>query len=376
MSRIRRLMIAPALFVWVIALPCRGEEPAEWEKTCRDRIERLVRDGQVVGIAAGWITPRERLAFGTGRIERDREVVPNEHTVFEIGSVTKVFTTLILAQLIEQRELTLETPVNDLLPPEAQLPNHEGVPIRLVDLATHTSGLPRLPSNLAPDLVLWPNNPYAHYTTERLYAAVRSEERLAPPSKEYRYSNFGMGLLGHILSLRAAEDYQTLVEQRICRPLGLHDTAVTFRDGKERRTAKGHQAAGVPVPDWDILVLTGAGGLRSTVDDLLKFVDAQLHPESTPFPKALLLTHQRRGTVSETLGVGLGWHILVKDGIWWHNGQTGGYHAFVGFDPKAQVGLVLLANSASEAVDACGFEVVKLLAQGPTSKSTGASAVP
>lgn len=375
-NRIRRLIIGPALFFSIIAIPCRGEEPGTWEKTCRDRIERLVRDGEVVGIAAGWITPQGRSVFGFGRTERAGEDVPDENTVFEIGSVTKVFTCLILAQLVEEGRLSLETPVNDLLPTDTRLPDHDGEPIRLVDLATHTSGLPRLPSNLAPDLVLWPNNPYAHYTTQRLYAAVRSAELLAPPGKEYRYSNFGVGLLGHVLALHAEEDYETLVEQRICRPLGLQDTAVTFRDGRQRSSAKGHRGAGVPVPDWDIPVLTGAGGLRSTVNDLLRFVDTQLNPDSTPFPKALLLTHRRRGTVSKTLGIALGWHILVQDGILWHNGQTGGYHSFVGFDPETQVGLVILANSATDAVDACGFDVVKQLAQGSTSESTVGLEVP
>ncbi len=372
----RRLIIGPALFFSIIATPCRGEDPAEWEKSCRDRIERLVRDGEVVGIAAGWTTPRGRSVFGFGRIERAEADAPDENTVFEIGSVTKVFTCLILAQLVEEGRLSLETPVHDLLPKDIRFPDHEGEPIRLADLATHTSGLPRLPSNLAPDLVLWPNNPYARYTTERLYAAVRSAELLSPPGKEYRYSNFGVGLLGHVLALHAGEDYETLVQRRICRPLGLHDTAVTFRDGKPRSTAKGHRGAGVPVPDWDIPVLTGAGGLRSTVDDLLRFVDAQLHPDATPFPEALRLTHRRRGTVSKTLGIALGWHILVQDGILWHNGQTGGYHSFVGFDPKTQVGLVMLANSATDAVDACGFDVVKQLAKGSTRESAVGSGVP
>lgn len=373
MNLVRLIIVAAVLSSGVMAIPCLGEKYSEWEKPGRDRIERLVRDGEVVGIAAGWITTRGRSVFGFGRIASDGEDIPDEHTVFEIGSVTKVFTCLILAQLVEEGQLSLDTPVNELLPADARLPDHEGEPIRLADLATHTSGLPRLPSNLAPDLLLWPNNPYAHYTTERLYAAVRSTELLAPPGKEYRYSNFGVGLLGHVLALQAGEDYETLVERRICRPLGLNDTTVTFRDGKERRTAKGHRGAGVPVPDWDIPVLTGAGGLRSTVHDLLRFAEAQIDPDSTPFPQAVRLTHQRRGTISKTLGIALGWHILVQDGILWHNGQTGGYHSFVGFDPKARVGVVLLANSATDAVDACGFEVVKLLSRRPGGDSSDES---
>jgi CubicO group peptidase (beta-lactamase class C family) len=225
----------------------------------------------------------------------------------------------------------------------------------LYHLATHTSGLPRMPDNFAP---ADPTNPYVDYTVEQMYEFLSGAELTGKPGASAAYSNYGAGLLGHILALQAGSDYETLVRKRIAGPLEMTDTVITLTPELENRLAQGHDETLEPAANWDIPTLAGAGALRSTVDDMLLFLAANLGLTESPISDAMEDSHRRR----EEFGgrhFGLGWFIGQGYGrtIHWHAGETGGYRSFVGFDKERKKGVVVLSNSTNNISD-IGFHLL------------------
>lgn len=273
--------------------------------------------------------------------------------VFEIGSITKVFTTAILADMVTRGQVHLDDPVAQLLPATVKVPSRNGRRITLLDLATQSSGLPRVPTNLAPRDS---SNPYADYTPQRLYDFLSGYELPRDPGATYEYSNLGMGLLGYGLALKTGMSYEQLVTRRVLRPLGMSETAITLSPALRARLVPGHGDTGQVVPNWDLTTLAGAGALRSTMRDMLTFLAANLDSTRGPLAHVLHETHvSRHATNAPNMTIGLAWHILARPGgagtIVWHNGGTGGYRSFIGFDPGRGVGVVLLTNSVVGADD-------------------------
>jgi serine-type D-Ala-D-Ala carboxypeptidase/endopeptidase len=192
-------------------------------------------------------------------------------TVFEIGSITKVFTALLLADTVARGEVKLTDPVEKYLPAEGRPKSFDNKPISLLDLVTYTSGLPRLPTNLRPRDK---DNPYADYSVEQLYKFLSEYTPRYYPGSHYEYANLGFGLLGHVLALQAGRGYEELVVSRICEPLGLSDTRITLTPAMRERLAQGHDKSLHPVPGWDLPTLAGAGALRSTANDMMPFLNA------------------------------------------------------------------------------------------------------
>jgi CubicO group peptidase (beta-lactamase class C family) len=220
----------------------------------------------------------------------------------------------------------------------------------MVDLATHTSGLPRLPTNLTP---ADPANPYADYTVEQLYAFLSGHTLRRDVGAKYEYSNYGFGLLGHVLALRASSTYDALVAARIVNVLGLTSTGIALTPDMRARLAQGHVGT-TAVSNWDIPTLAGAGALHSTARDLVRFVRANMGLLDTPLFAAMEAAYEPRHQAgSDAMQIGLGWHILSRDGrqIVWHNGGTGGYRSFVGFLRDGTRGVVVLTNSNRSADD-------------------------
>ena len=307
-------------------------------------VDRIDLQHQSIGIVVGVIGPEGRRLIAYGHLEKGDLRPLNGDTIFEIGSVTKVFTSLLLADMVQRGEVALGDPVAKYLPPAAKMPERNGRSITLVDLATHTSGLPRLPSNMSPKD---PDNPYVDYSVEQLYQFLSAYQLSRDIGSQYEYSNLGGGLLGHVLALRAGMSYEALVESRISTPLGMNSTRITLTAEMKARLAAGHNAALETVENWDLPTLAGAGALRSTADDLLTFTAANLGYTKSPLAPAMAATLKvRRLTDQPGLEVALGWHIFTTGGkqIIWHNGGTGGYRSFMGFDPIARVGVVVLSN--------------------------------
>jgi CubicO group peptidase (beta-lactamase class C family) len=323
----------------------------------------LIDRGVLVGLVIGIVDGGNSYVFGYGKVSRDVDRRPDGQTVFEIGSVTKVFTALLLADMAEQKLVGFDDPVAELLPGSVVVPQRDGRAITLLDLATHTSGLPRLPDNLAPLIRKKPENPYADYTVKQLYEFLSEHSLARKPGTEYAYSNLGMGLLGHALARRAGTSYENLVVQKICLPLGMKETCIKLPEGLRSRLARGHDRHGKPAANWDIPVLAGAGALRSTADDLLKFLRANVGPSDSPLSPAIRATHRPRHDIGKSNGkIALGWHVRPDGDILWHNGETGGYHSYVAFRPDRTIAVVLLSNSAVGMVDELGLRLMKLLA--------------
>lgn len=325
---------------------------AEIHKILADRVGA---ENQGIGIVVGVIEPKGQRVIAYGSLAKDDSRPLNGDTVFEIGSVTKVFTSLVLMDMARKGEVAVTDPVAKYLPASVKVPERNGKKITLQDLATQSSGLPRMPDNFNPKDEL---NPYADYTAQQLYEFLSYYELKRDIGAQFEYSNLGVGLLGHALCLRAGTDYESMVKARILDPLGMKSTGVTLSPAMKARMAVGHGPNLNPVPNWDIAALAGAGALRSTANDMLTFLAANLGYTKTPLADAMADEISiRRSAGAPNMEIAYNWLIQTKDGrsIIWHNGGTGGYRSYVGFDPKTRVGVVVLANvSTTEGPDDIG----------------------
>lgn len=322
-------------------------------------VERIDKYKQSVGMVVGVIEPAGRRVVAYGKLAANDSRVLDGDTVFEIGSITKVFTSLVLADMVQHHEVELSDPAAAYLPREVQMPQRNGRVITLEDLATHRSGLPRMPSNVDP---IDPSNPYADYAVHRLYAFLSSYQLSRNIDSRFEYSNLGGALLGHVLARRADVDYETLVETRVTKPLNMANTHVSLTEDMKSRLAVGHAYGLEPTPNWDLGALVAAGGLHSTANDLLTFLSAQLRYTETPLAPAMAaMTETRRDT--DRGEVALAWFVESPAGsrIIFHDGTTGGYRSFLGYDPQARTGVVVLSNSATGAgIDDIGLHILNL----------------
>jgi CubicO group peptidase (beta-lactamase class C family) len=345
------LLLAPALVL-------RAQEPSDSEirNILAERIDTLHRG---VGIAIGVIDSNGRryVNYGTLAVNDPRAVASD--TMFEMGSVTKVFTSLVLSGMVQKGEVSLDDAVAKYLPPDVKVPERGGKKITLVDLATHTSGLPRMPTNFAPKDN---SNPYADYGVDRLYAFLSGYALTRDIGEKYEYSNLAVGLLGTALARRAGMDYEAMVKTRVTGPLNMESTVVAFTPAMNARRAVGHSDTREPVANWDLTALAGAGAIRSDAADMLTFVAANLGYVQSPLAGAMAaMTKTRRPGPNGNIEIALGWHITHRGEreIIWHNGGTGGYRTWIGFDPKARVGVVALSNMSTGAgVDDIGMHLV------------------
>jgi len=338
-----------ALCVGLVASAAAQSPPASTASDGEIRTilaERIDVQRQSVGIVVGVLESGGRRIVTYGSPAKGDARTLNGDTVFEIGSISKVFTSLLLADAVERGEVSLTDPVAKFLPASVRMPER-GRAITLQDLATHTSGLPRLPTNMTPKDG---NNPYADYTVAQLYAFLSGYELTRDVGAQYEYSNLGGGLLGHVLALRAGSSYEALVEARITGPLGMASTRITLPAEMQARLATGYSPTLQPATHWDLPTLAGAGALRSTANDLLIFLSAALGDRPSPLARAFsAMTAVRLPTGAPTLEIALGWHVFTANGreVVWHDGGTGGYRTFVGFDRAARRAIVALSNAGT-----------------------------
>ena len=310
-------------------------------------VTRVDLQKRATGIVIGIIEPKGKrlIAHGTMAIGNKRPV--DGDTVFDIGSITKVFTALLLSEMAQRREVALDDPVSKYLPTEVHAPARNRRQITLADLATHTSGLPLRPGNL---ISKDPKNKYADYTVDLLNQFLGSFEPTNDSGSHYEYSNVGYGLLGQALTRRADQGFAELVRSRITEPLGMPNTRLDLTAEMEDRLATGYSSELIPVPHWDWGALESAASLRSTANDLLKLLEAFLGYKKSalaPSMRAMLETRRPGGMPPWSTETGLAWNIFVNNGreIAWKNGNVGGFRAFLGYDLKARVGVVALVNA-------------------------------
>lgn len=322
---------------------------------------RVRRSGLVVGV---------RAVDGTRTWHRG-DLPAGADSLFEIGSVTKTFTALLLADLVLDGTVALDDPVEQYLP---VAPPVVGRPITLEDLATHHSGLPRLPAGTAlRGTTVERHDPYARFDDAEMVRAIARTTPKRPPGEKFAYSNFGAGLLGWALARRTGSTYADLVADRITRPLGLADTWVEVPEGERHRFAPGHGWWGGDAGAWDLALLAGAGGLRSTASDLLGYLSVFAEAATGPLAEAAALTRVPRHDVGP-MKVGLGWIVLpggtgprkfrTAHDLLMHDGGTGGYRSFAAVVPATGRAVVVLASQA-RGVTGLGLQLLRAVADRP-----------
>ncbi|MET3927773.1 serine hydrolase [Devosia sp. 2618] len=320
--------------------------------------DRIVRDEQSVGIATAIIENGQTRFVSSGSFGLDDPRKIDEHTIFEAGSITKLFTTLILAQLALDGSVDLDAPIVQYLPEGTVLPEYDGKQITAFDLATHSSGLPAIPTDLPDSL----DNPYKNYDAKALYAFLADYKLTRPIGEKFQYSNLGFGLLGQALEHVTGKPYAELVEQRIFAPLGMTESAVGTPPGLEDRLTPGHDAERNAVSNWDFDVFAPTGAIRSSAADLGKFIAAASGATQTDLAPAFAKMLERtRPTDSPGGKIGLGWIIAQggDDAIIWHNGQTNGYRSFTGYDPASKNAVVVLSNvSGNFGIEDIGMHIL------------------
>ena len=304
----------------------------------------LVEDGETPGIVLGILE-----ADGSTRIvsygSAGRKARPlGPKSVFEIGSITKVFTGTLLADMVERGEVALDDPVSKYLPEGVTVPSRNGRQITLLDLATHRSALTRMPDNMPRE----PGNPYPSYAIEDMYAFLSKHQLRRDIGAEYEYSNIGAALLGHALERAAGESYETLLRKSILDPLGMHMTSTIVAGEMRAWNTQGHDEDGQVAPYRNWPHLPGMGALRSNAEDMLRFLEANVREPETRLDSVLRMAHQPRSKVDSNAAVGLGWHVRKAGSqrIVTHGGGTAGYSTLIAFDPDKRVGFVQLTNGA------------------------------
>lgn len=299
-----------------------------------EMVELLAAKRPGIFVAASTVGP-----MGTD-IVRSSGLAPGQR--FEIGSITKTFTGLLLADMVLDGKVKLDDPVAQYLPPDA-LPEAARA-ITLRQLSQHRSGLPRMPANMAVTL----DDPYAAYDDAKMLAYLREAKLGSTPGTKFEYSNLGVGLLGYVLGRVDGRGYLPALQARVMAPLGMKDTNCDLDD----RTVPGHDLVGKVARPWMFKSLAPAGCLRSTIEDMTRFANALVDPKSAIAPEVALIQRET-GVAENGMAPGLGILKLSagKSHFWFHNGATGGFKSLVAFDPASRQAMVLLTNSFAPTPD-------------------------
>ena len=354
-----------AVIITVFAIPVLAQEnkPKDLEAKIRALAESYADAEVINSVTIGVIDGDTEFTLGVGSLSEDNPSAPDADTVYEIGSISKVFTGILFADAIERGLVTADQPVDDLLPQGVVMPVSKKKPdrkITLTQLSTHISGLPRMPDNLGD---ADPKNPYAKYSSKEMFEFLNAHPLSRKPGIAEEYSNLGVGLLGEILSQKQKVDYEALLSDRITSPLKMESTSLSLSDDQTKRLAPPHGGGCEPSSNWDFKAMAGAGGIRSSVNDMLKFAHANINSPDDSTGKAidLAFSQQRKpkGIGSSTMG--FGWMINPKSETRWHNGGTGGYHSMMFVNRKDRRAVIVLCNTATPEVDTLASEIMALV---------------
>ena len=311
-------------------------EPASLTAKQGQKIRAHLDNGDLVGLVVVSVTGDSVVhrSFEQVSIDDSDEIIASSQ--FEIGSITKAFTNLLLAELVAKGVVRYDTAVADVMT-DVTFDNPAVGEVTLLQLATHTSGLPRLPANL---ISQDPSDPYKDYDVEALYEGVKTTRAGQQLNQQYAYSNFGAGLLGHLLGAADGTDYERALRAHVLEPLGM--TTATFDDTESPVPGHSMQTA-----NWHLQALAAAGALRASGVELAKVLQPWLSPGfdslQHDYSADLVVAASAGGNIS----ISPVWHVVGADDsmVYWHNGGTGGYRSFVGFNPVTGKGRVVLSNS-------------------------------
>ena len=311
-----------------------------------------VDKGRTPSLIVGTINKNDEFIFGYGKPFSKNDNQPNENTIYEIGSITKIFVTTIFADMILKNEIGLNDPISKFLPDTLSLPKINGQDITLKHLATHTSGFDKMPKsyyNLEKEDA---HQFYKNFDKADMYKYLNSLNSV--DSSRWEYSNVGISLLAHILCLKEKCDFNTLIQDRICKPLNMTSTTTIVKSKDYDRYATPYIGIGREVAPYEYKILEGAITLKSTTSDLLKFLKGAFI-DDTDINKAVKYATkiQIKKTKYPHTSLGLGWFIYDdgKDKIYSHGGKTSGFISFIGYDETNNIGIVLLSNSLADIDD-------------------------
>ncbi|SEO65172.1 serine hydrolase [Mucilaginibacter sp. OK283] len=322
-----------------------------------ESVSPYIEQANTAGLSIGVLKDNKISTYGYGETVKGKSNLPDANTIFEIGSITKTFTSVILAYYVNEGKLKLSDPITKYLP-DSVAANLALKGITLLMLSNHTSGLERMPDNLPANTD--PLNPYKLYNKKLLFAYLKTCKLNSVPGEQYAYSNLAVGLLGTILAQMSGKTYDQLVADIICKPLKMESTTQYLAAALQAREAIVYNAEGNVTPLWDFDALAPCGALHSSVNDLLTYVKANMDPPDDKLGKAMELTHQL--TFKKDAKLGLAWHIITVNGVEYifHNGGTFGSSSFLAFNRDKNLAVVVLSN-CGETVDMVGINILKKL---------------
>lgn len=317
-----------------------------------------IQKANTVGLIIGVINKGQLSTYSYGETIKGNHKLPNADNFSEIGSITKTFTSTLLAWYVNEGKVNLADLITKYLP-DSVAANPELKSITLLNLSNHTSGLDRIPANLishATDAL----NPYKDYTRQLLYSYLKTCKLNSKPGEKYAYSNLAVGLLGTILENVSGESFEQMVISIICKPLGMYSTGQFLNPLMAPRFVQVYNQGGQLTPAWDFDALAPCGALRSTLNDMLRYAKVNLHPGTDALSKAIELTHKI--TFSNDVKISLAWHVIKVSGVeyYFHNGGTNGSSSFLAFNTDKDIAVVVLSN-AFESTDPVGVGILKKL---------------
>jgi serine-type D-Ala-D-Ala carboxypeptidase/endopeptidase len=321
-------------------------------------IEKQVANKMSNSIIVGIVDEKGNHIFSAGAKSAENPTLPDENTIYELGSIGKLFTTLMMADMGLKNELNYNDPIAKYLPKTVKIPTKNGKEITSLHLSTHRSGLPRMPYNVDPANL---DNPTADYTTNQLYECVSNTELTRDIDAKWQYSNIGYALLGDVLMSASGKDFETLLKQKITTQLGMKSTMIALTPALKSNRAMPHLQYGHPTVSWSNPHMIGAGGASSNMKDMLVFAAANVGLIQTDLSAAMALTHVKQGKKDGNDGfITMGWTILNEDNdqILWKDGATGGYRTFIGIDKKRKYGVVILSNCGVNTMSDMGLHIL------------------
>lgn len=335
------LLLFTGCCAWSGASTTRGQHlTKQWvEKVATPLVEKRVVDGLSIGYIEGDGFGIVHLGSANGAGKK-----PDNQTVYEIGSISKVFTGLLLADAALRDEINLHTAADVANPAGIKLPSRDGRSIKWIDLSTHRAGLPRLPGNLQSTEL---TNPYRDYDSTMAAAFLNSYELPRRPGESQEYSNLGASVLGYLVAQKAGKSYEQLLRERIAEPLKMTDCTVSLSGDQEKRLATPHAPFGSATSRWTFADLPGAGGIHATLRDMMRFAKAQLNPPSGPLGEAIELAWKQHSEADESgSATGLGWMIAGDGQTRWHNGGTGGFSSALFINRELECAVIVLSNTS------------------------------
>jgi serine-type D-Ala-D-Ala carboxypeptidase/endopeptidase len=361
-----------SLLLLAVAFPAAAEytfSKAEGE-AIKPRLDELLGNANSA-MVVGLVDEQGTKVFSAGKLDNGTDQEVSGDSVFFIGSVTKTFTTLLLLDMVDRGEMKLDDPAAKYLPKSVKMPSYGRKEITLLDLATHTAGLPINPDNMTGADA---REQYETYTVEKMYAFLSGYVLSRDPGTEFEYSNVGMALLGQVIALKAGANYDSLVVERICRPLGMNDTCVRLTPELQVRLAMGHDESGKPSRPWNLDAYVPAGALHSTANDLLKYAAANAGLTQARLTPLMVQSHIFRHVDSHGIPGAANPTFFGRTAMDWvdrgavqppgmdllgHAGGAGSYHAWVGFDQKQRRGVVVLTTANDLSAEAVGWTLLQ-----------------